>query len=159
MVLLLALRFPKYEEEYDRDLPEDQKKLADKQMFDLFTYKVEKGYNNLILFTAQLHNILKAGKKIEVTIQGYCSPLNYSQYNMKLGYRRIVSLRNYFYHFRDGALLPYIQRGDLILRNESLGKEKASKNVSDKIEDIRNSIYSPGAALERKVEVISVEIR
>jgi len=156
--LYWRLRY-KYEDEYDRDLSEDKKREADKEMYNLFTDKVEMGYNNLILFTTQLYNILKSGKKIEVTIQGYCSPLNYSQYNMKLSYRRIASLRNYFYHYRDGALIPYIQRGDLILRNQPFGKEKAAKNVSDKIEDIRNSIYSPAAALERKVEVISVEVK
>lgn len=156
----LYLRFrDKYMSEYDRDLPEDQKKEADKEVSSLFTDKVEKGYNNLIRFTAQLQNILQSGKKIEITIQGYCSPLNYSQYNIKLGYRRIVSLRNYFYHYRDGILMPYIQRGDLVLRNESLGKEKAAKSVSDKSEDIRNSVYSPAAALERKVEIIFVEIK
>jgi tetratricopeptide (TPR) repeat protein len=156
----LYMRFRyKYQDEYDRDLTGDQKKEADKEVSSLFTDKVEKGYNELLRFTAQMQNILQSGRKMEITIQGYCSPLNYSQYNIKLGYRRIASLRNYFYHYHDGVLMPYIQRGDLVLRNQSLGKEKAAKSVSDNGDDIRNSVYSPAAALERKVEIIFVEIK
>lgn len=149
----------KYKHEFDKGLAEDEKSIADQEVFNLFTGKVEKGYYNLIQFSAQLLDILQSGQRMELTIQGYCSPLNYSEYNIKLGYRRIASLRNYFYHYRDGALMPYIESGKLILKNESLGKERAAKNVSDSHEDLRNSVYNPAAALERKVEIISVEIK
>jgi outer membrane protein OmpA-like peptidoglycan-associated protein len=149
----------RYKHEFDKGLAEDEKSIADQEVFNLFTNKVEKGYYNLIQFSAQLLDILQSGQKMEITIQGYCSPLNYSEYNIKLGYRRIASLRNYFYHYRDGILKQYIDNGKLILKNESLGKERAAKNVSDSHEDIRNSVYNPAAALERKVEIISVEIK
>jgi tetratricopeptide (TPR) repeat protein len=149
----------KYRAEFDKGLTGEQKSVADKEVFNLFTGKVEKGYYDLIQFTAQLLDILQSGKKMEVTIQGYCSPLNYSQYNIMLGYRRIASLRNYFYHYRDAILMPYVQSGQLVLKNESLGKETAPKNVSDNREDTRNSVYNPAAAIQRKVEVISVEIK
>ena len=149
----------KYKKEFDKGLKADQKATADQEVFDLFTDKVEKGYYNLIQFSAQLLDLLQSGQKLEITIQGYCSPLNYSEYNMKLGYRRVASLRNYFYHYRDGMLMQYIDNGKLVLKNESFGKEKAAKNVSDKLEDTRNSVYNPAAAVERKVEIISVEIK
>jgi hypothetical protein len=55
--------------------------------------------------------------------------------------------------------MPYITDGRLILKNESLGKERAAKDVSDNREDVRNSVYNPAAAVERKVEIISVEIK
>jgi hypothetical protein len=55
--------------------------------------------------------------------------------------------------------MPYIDSGKLVLKNESLGKERAAKNVSDNREDTRNSVYNPAAAVERKVEIISVEIK
>ena len=149
----------KYKREFDKGLAEDEKSIADGEVFNLFSGKVEKGYYNLIQFSAQLLDILQSGQKIEITIQGYCSPLNYSEYNIKLGYRRIASLRNYFYHYRDGILMPFIDSGKLVLKNESLGKERAAKNVSDSHEDLRNSVYNPAAAQERKVEIISVEIK
>jgi hypothetical protein len=149
----------KYKHEFDKGLSEDEKSVADQQVFTLFTGKVEKGYHDLIQFSAQLLDILQSGQKMEITIQGYCSPLNYSEYNIQLGYRRIASLRNYFYHYRDGVLMPYIKSGKLVLKNESLGKERAAKTVSDNREDTRNSVYNPAAAIERKVEIISVEIK
>ncbi len=149
----------KYKKEFDKGLAPDQKTVADQEVFNLFSDKVEKGYYNLIQFSAQLLDILQSGRKIEITIQGYCSPLNYSEYNIQLGYRRIASLRNYFYHYRTGILMQYIDSGKLVLKNESLGKERAAKNVSDSHEDTRNSVYNPAAAVERKVEIISVEIQ
>jgi len=149
----------KYKSEFDKGLSADKKKEADREIFDLFKERVEKGYYNLVQFTGQLLEILQTGQRMEITIQGYCSPLNFSEYNVKLSDRRIASLRNYFYHYREGILMPYITSGKLLLQNEPLGKEKAPKNVSDNREDIRNSVYNPSAALERKVEIISVEIK
>jgi len=149
----------KYKKEFDKGLAADQKTAADQAVFNLFTDKVEKGFRDLVQFSAQLVDLLQSGQKIEITIKGYCSPLNYSEYNIKLGYRRIASLRNYFYHYRSGILMPYIDSGKLVLKNESLGKERAAKNVSDNREDTRNSVYNPAAAVERKVEIISVEIK
>ena len=149
----------KYKSEYGHGLSASQKTAAEQEVFMLFTDKVERGYHDLIQFSGQLLDILQSGQKIEITIQGYCSPLNYNAYNIQLGYRRIASLRNYFYHYRGGILAPYIQVGKLVLKNESMGEEKANKAVSDKLEDTRNSVYNPNAAIERKVEIISVELK
>lgn len=149
----------KYEREYTKGLRSGEQTEAEHEVFTLFTEKVEKGYYDLIQFSAQMLDLLQSGQKLEITIQGYCSPLNYNAYNIKLGYRRIASLRNYFYHYRDGIFMPYINKGNLVLKNESMGEEKAAKTVSDSREDTRNSVYNPAAALERKVEVISVEIK
>ncbi|MCW3128407.1 MAG: hypothetical protein JWO03_4065 [Bacteroidetes bacterium] len=149
----------RYKKEFGKGLQNDNKVEAEKEVFDLFTKKVDKGYYDLIQFSRQLLDILQSGKKVEITIQGYCSPLNYNQYNIKLGYRRIASLKNYFYHYRDGMFMYYIENGNLVLKNESLGEERAAKTVSDKLEDTRNSVYNPAAALERKVEIISVELK
>ena len=149
----------KYEREFTKGLKAGERTEAEHEVFTLFTDKVEKGYYDLIQFSAQLLDLLQSGQKLEVTIQGYCSPLNYNAYNIKLGYRRIASLRNYFYHYRDGILVPYIKSNKLRLQNESMGEEKAARTVSDSREDTRNSVYNPAAALERKVEIISVEIK
>jgi hypothetical protein len=148
-----------YKREFAKGLSEGKKIDAEEAIFYLFTNRVDKGFRDLVQFSGQLLDILQSGEKIEVTIQGYCSPLNYNAYNIKLGYRRIASLKNYFYHYRDGILLPYIQEGKLILKNQSIGEETADKKISDNREDTRNSVYNPDAAKERKVEVISVEIK
>ena len=149
----------KYRHEFDKGLKSNNKGEADKEVFNLFTDKVDKGFHDLVQFSTQLLDIMQSGQKLEITVQGYCSPLNYNEYNIKLGYRRIASLKNYFYHYRGGVLMPYIESGKLVIKSESLGEEHAAKNVSDRLDDTRNSVYNPAAALERKVEIISVELK
>ena len=39
------------------------------------------------------------------------------------------------------------------------GEYKTDKSVSDDYYDVRNSIYNPAAALERKIEIIAVSSR
>ena len=128
-------------------------------MRTFFAQKVDQGFYNLVAFSSQLLDLLRSGSKVEVTIKGYCSPLNFSEYNIKLGYRRVASLKNYFNHYQDGILLPYLANGSLILKSVSFGKETAPKDISDKLQDLRNSVYNPRAALERRVEIISVELK
>lgn len=148
-----------YAREYPKTVTKDDRTSAEKEIADLFADKVDKGYYNLVAFTSQLLDLLQAGNKLEVTIKGYCSPLNFNEYNIKLGYRRVASLRNYFFHYRDGILLPYVASGALTLKNESLGEETAAKTISDNREDKPNSVYNPAAAVERRVEIVSVELK
>ncbi|HLP18926.1 MAG TPA: hypothetical protein VK174_01420, partial [Chitinophagales bacterium] len=147
-----------YEREYLKELKGDDKLSAKKEIDSLFISKVDKGYYDLVAFSAQLKELLEAGNKVEVTVKGYCSPLNVNEYNIKLGYRRVASLRNYFYHYREGMLLSYIASGKLVIKNESFGEETAAKEISDSRIDKRNSVYNPAAALERRVEIISIEL-
>lgn len=154
-----SARLFEYDKQFSKGLKADAKQNAEKEIFELFTEKVDKGYYNLVAFSSQLLSLLKDSNKIEITIKGFCSPLNYNEYNIKLGYRRVASLRNYFFHYREGIFMPYISSGNLNLKTESLGEETASKNVSDNVKDTRNSVYNPAAALERRVEIISVELK
>jgi outer membrane protein OmpA-like peptidoglycan-associated protein len=148
-----------YIREFTRPLKKEDKPQAEKEIKAFFDEKVDQGFYNLIAFSSQLLSLLQDGNTVEITIKGYCSPLNYNKYNINLGYRRVASLRNYFFHYRDGILLPYAQSGKLILKTVSFGEETAAKNISDSRIDVRNSVYSPAAALERRVEVISVELK
>ncbi len=148
-----------YKKEFSKGLQGAQKDTAVAAINNLFTAKVDRGFYDLVAFTAQLYDVVKAGNKIEITIKGYCSPLHQNDYNMKLGYRRVASLRNYFYHYRDGILMPYISSGMLVFKSESFGKETAPKTVSDNLHDTRNSVYNPAAAIERRVEIVSVELK
>lgn len=148
-----------YAREYPKSLKKEERAEGDKQITELFTNKVDKGYYDLVAFTSQLLGLLESGNKLEVTIKGYCSPLNFNEYNVKLGYRRVASLRNYFFHYREGILLPYIASGALTLKNESMGEETAAKTISDNREDKPNSVYNPTAAVERRVEIVSVELK
>lgn len=145
-----------YKRSFSKGLQEDKKAEAEAAIFNLFTEKVEKGMRQMIPFSAKLLETLQAGKKVTLTIKGYCSPLNYNQYNIQLGYRRIASVKNYFYQYRSGILKPFIDNGSLLLKNESIGEETAATTISDQREDTRNSVYNPVAAQERRVEIVSV---
>lgn len=148
-----------YIREYTKGISKAPNTTAEKEIADWFEQKVDKGYYDLVAFASQTLQVLEAGEKLDITIKAYCSPLNYNAYNIHLGNRRAASLNNFFYHYRDGALLPYIQQGKFSIKNESLGEETASKNISDSREDKKNSVYSPNAAIERRVEIISVEVK
>ena len=152
-----GLRF-EYMREYGKSLKKEEKQNAKKEIDSLFTV-VDKGFYDLVAFSSDLLALLEKGNKVEVTVKGFCSPLNFNEYNIKLGYRRVASLRNYFFHYRDNMLLPYVANGALTIKNESFGEETASKNISDNRLDKRNSVYSPAAALERRVEIISIELK
>jgi tetratricopeptide (TPR) repeat protein len=148
-----------YEREYTKNIKGEEKEKSRKEVQDFFSGKVDKGYYDLVAFSAQLLELLQGGNKIEVTVKGFCSPLNINEYNIKLGYRRVASLRNYFYHYRDGVLLNYIAEGKLVIKNESFGEETADKTISDNRLDQRNSVYSPAAAMERRVEILTIELK
>lgn len=148
-----------YKINFAQGLDEGKKTEAEDAIFYLFTNRVEKGYSDLIQLSTQVLEALEANQKVEITIQGYCSPLNYNLYNIRLGYRRVASLINYFYNYRNGSLQPYLKNKKLILKKQSFGEERAAKDVSDSREDTKNSVYNPKAAMERKVEIISVEIK
>ncbi len=129
---------------------------------EFFTFFVEKGMRDLEVFTALLLEELEKGVSIELTIKGYASPRAKSDYNVKLTSRRIHSLINYLNKSMDGALRPFIeQRADnhATLRFEKIpfGEYRADAAVSDELDDRQASIYSRGARLERKIEIISVE--
>ncbi len=148
-----------YVKEFSKGLKNDRKDTAERDVQGFFETKVDKGYYDLIAFTSQMYDMLQSGVKLEVTLKGYCSPLNYNSYNINLGYRRVASLRNYFFHYRDGALLQYVSNGSLSLKTVSFGEETANKQISDRREDKQQSVYSPAAALERRVEIVSVELK
>src|SRR5690606_30568094 len=110
-----------------------------------------------------LFRSLEQGKEITLTIKGFASPLSKSDYNVNLTLRRVSSLINYLSEYENGMLLPYINGtaengGKLNFVKVPFGEYQSVKTISDDIEDKRNSVYSPGAALERKIEIIAISI-
>lgn len=154
----MALR-PEYESEYVEGLDSTAADSAKAEVGQFFTEKAEQGFENLQAFSKQLLQLLEEGNTVTITIKGYCSPLNFNEYNIHLGNRRVASLRNFFYHYRADIFMDYIAQKKLVLKNESFGEETAPTGISDSRTDTRNSVYSPVAALERRVEIISVEVK
>ncbi len=149
-----------YKEEYSKDLDAEKMQNAQKEIENFFSGYVEKGMSDLELFSELLLKELERGKKIQLAVKGYASPLAKTDYNVNLTLRRISSLENFLKETLDGAYIPYLRKsaqngGKLEIIKIPFGEYKSDTTVSDNLNDQRNSVYSRKAALERKIEIIS----
>lgn len=145
-----------YEKEYSLGLDKDKKENAVNLIDDFFSEKVEKGFGKLLEFNFLLQQVLEEGEKVEITIKGFASPLNSNDYNVNLSKRRIQSLVNYYQNAEDGYFVKHINSGQLVFKREAFGEDTADFGISDNYFDVKNSIYNPVAANERKIKVIAV---
>lgn len=151
----------KYKSEYSAGLKGDAKDRAVTDIESFFEDSVETGMQNLEKFAQVLVKVLEKGEQVTVTMKGYCSPLASTEYNVNLAKRRISSLKNYFNEYENGILNKYINntdsiKGKLELLEEDIGELKAGKEVSDNANDVKNSVYSRAAAIERKIQIIAI---
>jgi len=114
--------------------------------------------SNLEAFSALLATDLESGTDVTLTISGFTSPLNSDAYNKLLAKRRISSLVNYFNEYQQGRIKKYLGKssgdgGRLTLVEVPLGEEQSDPMVSDNPNDLRNSVYSRSAAMERKIQI------
>jgi hypothetical protein len=156
----LALRND-YQSMWSQNLIDEAKDKALVEIESFFIDSVEKNFAKLVKFTQLMEQLLDAGQNIEITIKGYASPLNSNAYNINLSKRRTQSLVNFFNEYKNGVFIPYIngtssRANALIIKKEAFGEEMVIKGVSDNLNDVRNSVYSPSAACERKIAVIAV---
>ena len=148
-----------YEIEYSEGLTGNAKTQAIKNIDEYFDNYVSTGLSKLEQFSEWLLIELQKGRNIRITVKGYCSPIQTTEYNLRLAKRRISSLKNYFNDYEYGVFVPYINgtspnKGKLEIFEDAIGKSQSSPLVSDNPHDQRNSIYSRGAALERKIQII-----
>lgn len=123
-----------------------------------FADTVEANFMQLVATLSQLENALNAGKKITLTVSGYCSPLNFNEYNLHLGNRRATSVFNFLLQYKNAVFQKFVAERKLRIERITNGEETAAKTVSDNLSDLRNSVYNPDAAKERRVELkVTVE--
>ena len=121
-----------------------------------FQDKVDHGFAQLNDFIALLKQALEEGQRIELQVRGFASPLAKSDYNAKLSLRRISSMVNYLREVDGGVLRTYLNSGALSIRKSPFGEDKSATGVSDQLEDLKGSVYSVGASLERRIEIEQV---
>jgi hypothetical protein len=151
---------PEYERTYSSGLQGLEKKDAEDAMDSFFIDKVDQGVKDLELFARLLQQELEEGARIELTVKGFASPLAATDYNVNLTKRRISSLVNYLKRYESGSLRPYMEgnsENDGLLRIVEIpfGEYVADEMVSDNPNE-SNAIYSIAAAMERKIEIVSV---
>jgi tetratricopeptide (TPR) repeat protein len=135
-----------------------EKTKAELEVNYFFDTIVQRSYQDLDRFTSILLQQLNAGNQIEIVMRGSASPLANSNYNKNLSKRRINSVVNFWKSYGNGKLVGFIKSGRLKIIEEAAGETLASKNVSDDINDKRNSVFSPGASSLRYIEVIKVRL-
>ena len=143
---------------FSRGLRRSERDAAIDSINYFFAEIVEANYNKLVEFTELIKQLLEEDQKIAITIKGYTSPLNTAEYNINLSKRRISSLVNFFYQYDDAYFLNYIEDGKISFEFVAFGKTMAAAGVSADPNDPRNSIYSPAASRERRIEIIAVSI-
>ena len=153
-----------YKKEYAAGLKGVEAEDAQIDIESFFEDYVDKGVEDLKKFSALLLDALNQGFEIELTIKGYASTLAKSDYNVNLTKRRISSLKNYLDDYESGGFIPYINATNnngttLKYIDVPFGENKASQLVSDNLNDLKNSVYSRAAALERKIEIIAVSVK
>lgn len=153
----------KYKQEYSKGLSGEKAEEAKEDIADFFMEYVDQGVKDLYWFSELLLKELRKGKRIRVTIKGFASPLAPTAYNVHLTRRRITSLKNFLWEHEGGAFRPYMtgnspDGGELKFNENPFGEYTADKLISDNPNDLRNSIYNRKAALERKVEIQSVDL-
>lgn len=151
---------PKYFAEYASGLPPAEKEAAENRVETFFEDSVDAGMHDLDKFAVLLEEVLLRGEKVKITMKGYCSPLASTDYNVNLAKRRITSLQNYFAEYKGGIFVKYIdnknpQEGSIVYTDVDIGELPIS-TVSDNVKDVKNSVYSPFAARERKIQIIAI---
>jgi tetratricopeptide (TPR) repeat protein len=143
-------------DEFGKGMTPDMKFLANQRLEDFFEREVRSGGIALGKFSELMLVFLQQGNNLEVVLRGYTSPRAESDYNDNLSKRRISCVRNHFESFNGGIFKPYIANGQFVIKEKPYGETKSKPDVSDKLNDVRNSIYGVPASLERRVEIIDV---
>lgn len=147
-----------FETLFTEPIPADSAFLLSERYEAFFEREVKKGYEDLTEFGDALLLFLQNGNTVRIVLKGFASPRSTDAYNYNLSSRRIYSVENFFRSYSRGELLNYIEDGRFIIEREPIGEEQAPNYVIDRISDERNSIFSLGASLERRVEIIEAEI-
>ena len=152
----------KYQVEYSSGLNGEKAEEAKEDIESFFIEYVDQGVKDLYLFRDLLLEELQKGAKINVTVKGFASPLAKTDYNVNLTKRRISSLVNYLMQYENGVFKPYIlgnapNGGKVVFTQVPFGEYTANKLTSDNFHDQKNSVYSRAAAIERKIEIQSVD--
>ena len=145
-----------FRDKYTSKISSD-KELAASRVNDFFETDVKGGYNTFLRFLDYISGQLQDGNSFDISIRGFASPRADTKYNLALSQRRVVSVQNELKEYQNGKLVPFINSGQLRITELSFGESLAPDNVSDVLYDRRNSVYSPEASKERRVEIVEIK--
>jgi hypothetical protein len=124
-----------------------------------FEREVKGGLKSLEYFSEQLLNYLGKGRAITIELKGYSSPRASTRFNEIISSRRTKSVINFFRQYRNGAFKPYLENGQFEIIELAFGESQSKKEVPDRLEDLKGSVFSIAASVERRVEIVKVSTR
>ena len=125
-----------------------------------FDYEV---HDNCLAFEEFINLLiedLRSGKRVNITIEGYASPVHNGKYNQKLSQRRVNSIVNQLMEYDHGRLKPFIGskgQGSLRINEVAYGSSRAAEGVSNSYSDSQASVYSVEASRERRIEILDYQ--
>ena len=139
---------------FTKVLPEAEKFVLNEQYDLFFNREVKMGTVSLEYLSKAIAAKLGEGKKLEITLSGFASPLGSASSNKLLSDRRIKTIQNYLLQSNQGKLAESVKNGQLTFVSSAYGEIKSPKQVSDNPMDKRNSVFSLVASVERRVEIL-----
>lgn len=139
---------------FTKVLPEAEKFILNEQYELFFNREVKMGTVSLEYLSKAIAAKLVEGKKLEITLSGFASPLGSVSSNKLLSDRRIKTIQNYLLQSNQGKLAESVKNGQLKFITSAYGENKSKKQVSDNPMDKRNSVFSLVASVERRVEIL-----
>ena len=121
---------------------------------NFFKNEVIAEYEKLEIFKDELYERLQKGETFTLSIRGYASNLAASDYNQKLGHRRVWSVKHYFMDTYGDLFKPYIDK-QLFLKEIPIGEIGTG---FDDPKDRRNAVYNPASARQRKAQIERVDV-
>lgn len=118
-----------------------------------FEQDVLGGKDQLADFFNTIKTKLEQGNNLSLRLEGYDDPVGTGDESEQLTNTRIDYIKNMLSAFEGGILVPYLN-DQLQVQTIAFGESRASNDISDNINDPRNSIYEMGPMMARKVELI-----
>ncbi|MBR4506438.1 MAG: PD40 domain-containing protein [Bacteroidales bacterium] len=123
-------------------------------MVQFFDTCVVGNYQRVEQLFDYVESLLDDGKSITLTIAGYASPVFKSEYNRVLSQRRIVSFINMVRAWRGGVFDDAMTDGRLFVQQQPHGAVEPTTESQSK-----DPVYGLPAALARRIEILSCEVR
>lgn len=152
-----VIKKQEFKDEYTKTMDDTEALLGEQRIEDFFQSDVKGGFDKYQAFLSAMLKQLQQGKTFELSLRGFASPRADSRYNLALSQRRVISVQNDLRAYSNAAFVPFIENGQLKITQLSYGENLAPNNVSDVFYDRRNSVYSPEASLERRVEIVEIK--
>jgi len=168
------MRKGEYIEKYAKKSKKELREYHEAVLETVFEEEIRLGWEKIYMFAKLMEVIMANGEDIVVTFKGYTSPLATSDYNNKLAKRRIVCAKNFFLTYKDSLFTAYLNnepksgKGSLRFNEVPIGEVMLENTMTkdgkvinmEELEDVydkRKSVYSPGAIMMRKIEILAVK--